>query len=120
MSSAELQGRSESYPLHDGLFFVSAFISIQGERHEAVHATPVGSSAIVLSLFSADNPEILVKVLDGRAINGHWWVQIAAVTQMAMELTVTETATGRANTYRSAEGPFTPTVDFQAFGSSRE
>ena len=69
--------------------------------------------------FRAENPEVLVKVVDGGAINGHWWVQIAGVTQMAVEVTVSQTESGKANTYRSAEGPFTPVTDFTAFDSAR-
>ncbi len=44
--------------------------------------------------FSADNPELLIKVLDGCAINDSFWVFYAAATDVGLTLTVTDTKTG--------------------------
>lgn len=119
MSGAKPE-QPKSFSLHHGSFTVSAAISLRGQDFGIASAIPVGIGAVVLCLFAPDNPEILVKVLDGREINGHWWVQIASVTQMNVEVTVAETATGRANTYRATEGPFTPVADFTAFDCPTE
>jgi hypothetical protein len=44
--------------------------------------------------FSADNPEMLVKVLNGCPINGHYWVFYSAGTNVGFSLRVTDTQTG--------------------------
>jgi hypothetical protein len=45
--------------------------------------------------FSSDNPELVIKVLNGCAVNGHFWVFYSASTDAGLTLTVTDTATGR-------------------------
>ena len=44
-------------------------------------------------VFSANNWEMLIKVLDGCAINDHYWVFAAATTTVEYTLTVTDTIT---------------------------
>ena len=41
-----------------------------------------------------ENPEMLLKVLNGCAFNGHYWVFYAAGTNFALEVEVTDTVTG--------------------------
>ncbi|HEX7182059.1 MAG TPA: hypothetical protein VF756_09465 [Thermoanaerobaculia bacterium] len=40
--------------------------------------------------FDSDNAEVTVKILDGRPQNGHFWVFIASMTTLELEVTVTE------------------------------
>ena len=40
--------------------------------------------------FSPDNVEVTVKILDGRPVNGKWWVFIASMTDLEMDVTVLE------------------------------
>lgn len=49
--------------------------------------------------FNPDNWEILVKVLNGCAINDRFWVFSAATTNVEYTLRVTDTATGRVREY---------------------
>jgi len=49
--------------------------------------------------FSADNPEVLVKVLNGCGVNNRFWVFITAGTNVGMVTTVTDTKTGSVQTY---------------------
>ncbi|HSS50974.1 MAG TPA: hypothetical protein VLX28_18690, partial [Thermoanaerobaculia bacterium] len=44
--------------------------------------------------FGADNPELLVKVLNGCSNNGHYWVFYSAGTNVGFTLKVTDTTTG--------------------------
>jgi hypothetical protein len=41
--------------------------------------------------FSQQNVEIVIKVLDGCAINGHYWVFAAGLTNQGVDITVTDT-----------------------------
>ena len=44
--------------------------------------------------FNPDNVELMVKVLDGRPVNGYWWVFYAGLTDVEFTLTVTPTGGG--------------------------
>lgn len=48
----------------------------------------------VLWFFDRSNPELLVKVLDGCAIDGYFWVYISAGTDVGVDLLIGDTATG--------------------------
>jgi hypothetical protein len=54
--------------------------------------------------FAADNVEVVAKVLDGRAVNGHYWVFFGGLTDLAFELTVRDTFTGRSRTFTNPSG----------------
>ena len=55
------------------------------------------------SFFTPDNPEMLVKVLNGCSINNRFWVFTAAPSNMEYTLTVTDTAI---DTVKSYSNPF--------------
>ena len=61
----------------------------------------------LLWFFDRDNPEVLVKVLDGCSINGHRWVFVAPVTDLGLELWVTA-PDGRRWIYRNPQGHSAP------------
>lgn len=66
--------------------------------------------------FSAANWELMVKVLDGCALNGNYWVYSAATTDVHYVLTVTDTLTGRVNHYENPAGKAAAaTTDASAF-----
>jgi hypothetical protein len=68
---------------------------------------------------SADNPEMLVKVLNGCTINGNYWVFTAAGTNLGLSITVTDTQNGRQKIYENQDGvPAIPIQDTQAFSCS--
>ena len=56
-----------------------------GQARAGVWAS--GQSGL-LWFFSRDNVEVLVKVLDGCAHNGHRWVFVAPVTDLGFELRI--------------------------------
>ncbi len=60
--------------------------------------------------FSADNPEVLVKVLNGCALDGHYWVFLSAATNVGMSVTVTDTQTGKTWTRTNADGTAMPSI----------
>jgi len=62
------------------------------------------------------NLELLVKVLDGCVLNGHYWVFAAAATNVEYTLTVTDTATEAVRTYHNELGQRSPAInDTSAF-----
>jgi predicted esterase len=66
--------------------------------------------------FSPDNWELMVKVLDGCALNGRYWVFAAGTTNVHYVLTVTDTATGAVARYENPAGKAAAAVtDTNAF-----
>lgn len=64
-------------------------------------STTVGKSAgwssekgVLYALFDSDNPEALVKVLDGRTTNGHWWFDLAVTSDLRSVTRVTHRGSG--------------------------
>ncbi len=66
--------------------------------------------------FSEDNWEVLIKVLDGCALNGHVWVYGASTTDLGYTIRVTDTVTGTVKEYRNQPGLPAPAItDATAF-----
>ncbi|MEM6705867.1 MAG: vanadium-dependent haloperoxidase [Acidobacteriota bacterium] len=66
--------------------------------------------------FESTNWEMMVKVLDGCAVNNRVWVFGAATTDVAYEITVTDTMTGEVQTYTNELGEASAAItDTDAF-----
>lgn|GEM_PF-1806206 len=53
--------------------------------------------------FGADNPEMLIKVIDACALNQKFWVFYSAATNVGLTVTVTDTQTGGSVVYRNQD-----------------
>lgn len=68
--------------------------------------------------FSADNTEVVVKVLDGCTLNNRFWVFVSGLTNVETLLTVTDTRSGTSRRYFNPQGKtFAPTFDVGAFAT---
>ncbi|MCY3970151.1 MAG: hypothetical protein OXG74_09465, partial [Acidobacteria bacterium] len=65
--------------------------------------------------FNQENIELAVKVLDGRGINGRFWLLYGALSDVEYEIVVTDTVTGESKTYRNEAGSICGEVDTGAF-----
>jgi hypothetical protein len=54
--------------------------------------------------FDPANLELLVKVIDGRALTGHFWFFYGALSNVEYWVTVTDTATGASKRYHNPPG----------------
>ncbi|HVT58517.1 MAG TPA: hypothetical protein VHR45_08960 [Thermoanaerobaculia bacterium] len=52
------------------------------------YAKPVSDASGYFWFFDSGNAEITVKILDGRAINGHFWVFVASMTDVGFTVAV--------------------------------
>jgi hypothetical protein len=107
-------------------------LCLTGERYEVRASWDDGSSggaATAASLtsdtgsfwfFGPDNVELVVKVLDACSFAGTEWVFAAGLTDLAVELTVTNVITGVTRTYFNAPGPFAPIQDTSAFACEED
>ena len=70
--------------------------------------------------FSANNVEVVIKVVDGRAVNNRFWVFAGGLTNVNVIIIVTDTLTGATQTYINPQGiAFQPILDTGAFAGSR-
>ncbi len=68
--------------------------------------------------FNPDNVEMVLKLLDGCGVNGRYWVFAGGLTNVDVDITVIDTATGDRMTYANPMGtPFQPIQDTAAFAT---
>ena len=67
-------------------------------------AVPLTGDTGYFWFFNSANVELVVKVLDGRAVNGHFWVFYGALSNVQYTITVTDTQTGAVKTYATERG----------------
>ena len=65
--------------------------------------------------FDPSNPELLVKVIDGTAVNGHFWVFLGGLSDVDYTVTVTDRGTDRVRTYTNPRGTVGSRADTSAF-----
>ncbi|HEX6863515.1 MAG TPA: hypothetical protein VF414_11900, partial [Thermoanaerobaculia bacterium] len=65
--------------------------------------------------YAADNPAIVVQMVDGRDVNGHFWVLHSGFTPRDYTLTVTDLATGLGKTFSYSAADTCGRIDRQAF-----
>ena len=69
--------------------------------------------------FTDNNVELIIKVLDARALNGSYWVFYGALSNVQYTLTVADTLTGVTKSYTNPSGAFASVGDTSAFRSGR-
>jgi len=67
--------------------------------------------------FGPANVEVVAKVLDGRAQNGHFWVFYGSLSNVGYTLTVRDTVTGQVREYVNPLGHFASAGDVRAFAA---
>lgn len=78
----------------------------------------LSQDSAVMYAFAADNWELLIKVLNGCALNNSYWVYYAATTNVEYQITVTDTQTGLPRVYSNPAGVVSPAVtDTNAFAT---
>jgi PAP2 superfamily len=82
------------------------------------HAVSAGDGSGGFWFFNPANPELTVKLLDACAPFDHFWVFAAGLTNVEVQLTVTDTETGRVKQYFNPLGrAFAPVQDTAAFAT---
>lgn len=111
-------GKVAQLPLNDDRFLVEAeWQTTSGETGQG-EGVLLTSDTGYFWFFSDTNVELAVKILDACGFNDHYWVFAAGLTDVRVELTVTDTETGASQTYVNPLGePFQPIQDTDAFGA---
>ncbi|HVT19149.1 MAG TPA: hypothetical protein VHQ90_23590 [Thermoanaerobaculia bacterium] len=85
----------------------------------AGHPVPLTAQTGTLWFFGADDPELIVKMVDGTAVNGHHWLFYASLSDVEFDLTATDTTTGEKRVYHNPAGTLASLADTQAFPLTR-
>jgi len=78
-------------------------------------AVPLTTDTGYFWFFSSNNVELVIKVVDGRPVNNHFWVFYGALSDIEYTITVTDTATGAVKTYVNKSGTLASVADTSAF-----
>jgi minor extracellular serine protease Vpr len=78
-------------------------------------AVPLTGDTGFFWFFSSNNVELVIKVLDGRGLNGKFWVFYGALSNVQYTITVTDTQTGLFRTYNNQSGTMASVADTSAF-----
>ncbi len=104
--------------LEGGRFAVRARWETEDGSGDAT-AWPLTRDTGLYWFFGPNNVEMVIKVLDGCALNGHRWVFAGGLTDVAVTMTVIDSETGEERTYENPAGTlFQPIQDAKAFSCS--
>ena len=78
-------------------------------------AIPLTEESGAFWFFNKENIELVIKVLDGRSVNDHFWVYAASLTDVKFEVTVTDIETGEFVEYENPAGTQCGWTDSDAF-----
>jgi hypothetical protein len=107
---------AERLCLNGGRFAVEARWRRTGGSAGSGKAVPLaGGDTGYFWFFDAKNVEVVLKVLDGRPLNGKLWVFYGALSNVEYTLTVTDTQTGAVKTYHNPNGRLASVADTGAF-----
>lgn len=110
----------ETLCLVEERFRVTVRVTPPGQQTRFAAAVPDRSAdAGLFTFFRPDNYEILIKVLNACSINQSFWVFLSANTDVAYEVTVYDTLTGRTRKYSNPQGKVAvPVAATSAFSCS--
>jgi hypothetical protein len=116
-SSACLPG-PQTLCLNGGRFAVAATWRTSQGASGAAQVVPLTTDTGYLWFFSASNVEVVIKVLNACGFNDRFWVFLAGLTDVRVDVEVTDTVSGEVKTYVNPLGlAFAPIQDTSAFAT---
>lgn len=104
--------------LQNGRFKVEATWQLQNGSKGPGQPVLLTSDTGYFWFFNASNVEFVIKVLDACGINNRFWVFAGGLTNVRVDIRVTDTATGGFKNYSNPQGkPFQPVQDTNAFAT---
>ena len=101
--------------LNTGRFGVSVAWATTDGRTGNGNAVVLTDDTGYFWFFDSANVELVVKVLDGRSINGHFWVFYGALSDVQYTITITDGTTGLQRTYSNPQSNLASVADTSAF-----
>ncbi|QQR75729.1 MAG: SBBP repeat-containing protein [Holophagales bacterium] len=104
--------------LNNSRFQVAAAFDAGGGNSGLANVVQLTPDTGYLWFFASSNVEVVVKVLNGCGLGGHYWVFAGGLTDVNVVMTVTDTATGAVRTYTNPpHTKFQPIQDTSAFAT---
>jgi len=102
--------------LNNGRFRVTASWKNAGTGESGdARAVPLSGDTGYFWFFTDNNIELVVKALDGRAVNGRFWLFYGALSNVEYSIVVTDTTTGLSRSYFNPQGRQASVADVSAF-----
>jgi hypothetical protein len=101
--------------LHDGRFALEVRWRIDATNTGVGTGVPLSGDTAAVWFFGAENLELFVKILDGRPVNGHYWIFFGALSNVGFEITVIDTQSGARRVYDNPPGNFASRSDTELF-----
>ncbi|HEV2843451.1 MAG TPA: hypothetical protein VG477_01285, partial [Thermoanaerobaculia bacterium] len=98
-----------------GSFYVQAEWRLPGGEWTEGHAVPLTGDTGTFWFFDNANTELVLKVLDGRPVNGHFWVYYGGLSDVEYRISVYDTRTQTSKTYHNPAGRLVSRSDTVAF-----
>jgi hypothetical protein len=109
-------GSSQNLCLANGQFEVRvSFVDPRTGGTGQARAVPLTGDTGTFWFFEPANLELMVKVLDGRAVNGHFWVFYGALSDVEYTITIIDRQNGPMRTYHNAPYHLASRADLTAF-----
>ena len=116
---ASCASNATSLCVNGGRFSVHVTWSTTDGRSGPGQAVAVTGDTGIFWFFSSGNVEMIVKIVDGRAVNSRFWVFAGGLTDVDVVMTVLDTQTGLSKTYHNPQGhAFEPIQDTGTFLAS--
>src|SRR5215471_9726724 len=107
---------ADSLCLSDGRFDVQANWMTRDGATGSAHPRRLTSDTGYCWFFDPNNVEMIVKVLNGCPLNSRFWAFAGGLTDVQVQMSVTDTATGAVRNYSNPQGTaFVPIQDAAAF-----
>ena len=114
--ASSCQASSTNLCLNAGRFGVEVSWSVPDQgRSGAGTAVSLTGDTGYFWFFNSANIELVIKVLDARGVNGHFWVFYGALSDVAYSIRVTDTQTGVVQQYDNAYHHLASFADTSAF-----
>jgi hypothetical protein len=88
---------------------------VTSDTRAEARAFPLTADAGAFWFFSQNNLELVVKVVSGEAVNGHWWVFVGELTDVEYALEIVDTVTGARWERHHDAGTLESIADTEAF-----
>lgn len=109
------QSGGPALDLFNGRFSVE--VAWRDHQGKTGYGQPVADSNLsgFFWFFNPENLELVVKVIDGRSVNGHFWFFYGALSDVEYWITVTDKTTGETKQYHNEPGNLCGNADTRAF-----
>ncbi len=116
---AEIRPQSrDNVLLNNSRFRIEATFRAPNQPSKPADAVKVTDETAYFWFFDQNNVEVVFKLVNACGVNGQYWFFAAGLTNVQVDITVTDTKNGKSRTYSNPQGvAFVPIQDTSAFAT---